>query len=73
MTDIDRLRKLSGISEDNDNSTLEKIQKGISNYVRQENDHHWPFGFERELAEFIQAELEKDETVDNMPQWGERT
>lgn len=73
MRDIDRLRKLSGISENEDNPTLDKIRKGISNYVRQEKDHYWPYGFERKMAEFIQAELEKEEPVDNMPRWGDRT
>jgi hypothetical protein len=72
MTDINRLKKLSGINE-SDDLRLKKIRNGINNYIKQENDHHWPYGFEYKMSEFIVAELDKEEPVDNSPKWGDRS
>jgi len=72
--DLDRIKDLAGICEnDTSEETLSKISKGISNYVSQEKDHRWPYGFERKMAKFILAELEKEDTTVHSPQWGDRT
>lgn len=71
MNNIDRLRKLSGITEEQDDVILKKIRKGITNYVNQEKGHNWPFGFEKEMAKFIQSELEKEDSKNTDTKWGE--
>jgi hypothetical protein len=77
MTDIERLRQLSGVNavteDDGSKEKLDKIRRGISAYVQQERDHHWPFGFEKEMAKFVMAELDKEEPKDTIPYWGDRT
>jgi len=75
MSDIDRLKQLSGITESDERDvTLEKIKRGIKAYLKSDGgDHRWPFGFEPKMAEMILAELEKEDQSFKPTRWGERT